>query len=62
MNLNPNNFDEKGTPVTTGGEDVPFASEAEVMAYADNTGTPITAGGEASALDGGTPVTTGGDG
>jgi hypothetical protein len=62
MNRNPNNFDATGTPITSGGEDTASASEAEVVAYADNTGTPITAGGEASALDGGTPVTTGGDG
>jgi hypothetical protein len=62
MNANPNNFDEKGTPVTSGGEGIASASEAEVVAYADNTGTPVTAGGEASVLDGGTPVTAGGDG
>ena len=56
------NSDEKGTPVTAGGEGIASAAEADVIAYADNSGTPVTAGGEVSLLDGGTPVTTGGDG
>lgn len=54
---------EKGTPVTSGGEDNSVATEAEVTAYGDNSGTPITAGGDgAAAQDGGTPATAGGEG
>ena len=56
------NNSEKGTPVTSGGEDTASANEPEVVAYGDNAGTPVTAGGEQNLLDGGTPVTTGGDG
>jgi hypothetical protein len=62
MSANPNNFDDIGTPVTSGGEGIASAGEADVIAYEDTTGTPITSGGETNALDGGTPVTTGGDG